>query len=184
MRTVQIGGANPDYGVLTDPDESGRRDFHWADMWHYEITRMVVAARANGLRPCDGPFGDFRDAEAFAAHAKRAAVLGCDGKWAIHPSQVGLANDIFTPPADGGRKGAGDHRRDAGERSRRRRRRRARRQADRLRLDPPVRTPGRHGRCHRGEGIGAHPSICRPSTSSGQALLAATQGEGEGIKYI
>jgi len=100
MRTVQIGGANPDYGVLTDPDESGQRDFHWSDMWHYEITRMVVSARANGLRPCDGPFGDFSDAEAFNAHAKRAAVLGCEGKWAIHPSQVGLANDIFTPPAD------------------------------------------------------------------------------------
>jgi len=100
MRTVQIGGANPDYGVLTDPDDSGARDFHWSDMWHYPITQMVVAARANGLRPCDGPFGDFSDAEAFTAHAKRAAVLGCEGKWAIHPSQVGLANDIFTPPAD------------------------------------------------------------------------------------
>ncbi len=99
MRTVQIGGANPDYGVLTDPDGGGARDFHWGDMWHYAIARMVVAARANGLRPCDGPFGDFSDAEAFAAHARRAAVLGCEGKWAIHPSQIAPANDIFTPPA-------------------------------------------------------------------------------------
>jgi malyl-CoA/(S)-citramalyl-CoA lyase len=99
MRTVQIGGANPDYGVLTDPDDAGNRDFHWADMWHYPISRMVIAARANGLRAVDGPFGDFSDAESFRAHAKRAAVLGCEGKWAIHPSQVGLANDIFTPPA-------------------------------------------------------------------------------------
>ncbi len=100
MRTVQIGGANPDYGVLTDPNADGARDFHWSDMWHYPITQLVVAARANGLRPCDGPFGDFSDAEAFTAHARRAAVLGCEGKWAIHPSQVELANDIFTPPAD------------------------------------------------------------------------------------
>lgn len=100
MRTVQIGGANPDYGVLTDPDGSGARDFHWGDMWHYAIARMVVAARANGLRPCDGPFGDFSDTGAFEAHARRAAVLGCDGKWAIHPSQIGPANGIFTPPAE------------------------------------------------------------------------------------
>jgi len=100
MRTVQIGGTNPDYGVLTDPNADGARDFHWSDMWHYPITQLVVAARANGLRPCDGPFGDFSDAEAFTAHAKRAAVLGCEGKWAIHPSQVELANNIFTPPAD------------------------------------------------------------------------------------
>lgn len=99
MRTVQIGGANPDYGVLTEAaEDGGARDFHWGDMWHYPISRMVVAARANGLRPVDGPFGDFSDAEAFRAHAKRAAVLGCEGKWAIHPSQIGLANEIFTPP--------------------------------------------------------------------------------------
>ena len=99
MRTVQIGGANPDYGVLTDPGPDGQRDFHWGDMWHYAIARLVVAARANGLRPCDGPFGDFSDPDAFAAHARRAATLGCEGKWAIHPSQIGLANEVFTPPA-------------------------------------------------------------------------------------
>ena len=50
-RTVQIGGPNPDYGVLTDKDDNGEREFHWGDMWHYAIARMVVAARANGLAP-------------------------------------------------------------------------------------------------------------------------------------
>jgi malyl-CoA/(S)-citramalyl-CoA lyase len=68
-------------------------------MWHYALARMVVAARANGLRPIDGPFGDFSDAEGYKAAARRAAVLGCDGKWAIHPAQVALANDVFTPSA-------------------------------------------------------------------------------------
>jgi malyl-CoA/(S)-citramalyl-CoA lyase len=58
---------------------------------------MVVAARANGLRPIDGPFGDFSDAEGYKAQARRAAILGCEGKWAIHPSQVALANEIFSP---------------------------------------------------------------------------------------
>jgi len=96
-RTTNIGGANPDYTVLTDKDEAGGRALHWGDMWHYALARMVVAARANGLRPIDGPFGDFSDAEGYKAAARRAAVLGCEGKWAIHPSQVALANEVFTP---------------------------------------------------------------------------------------
>jgi len=96
-RTTNIGGPNPDYHVLTDPDAEGNREVHWGDMWHYAVARMVVAARANGLRPIDGPFGDFSDPDGFTAQGNRAAVLGCEGKWAIHPSQIGLANDLFTP---------------------------------------------------------------------------------------
>jgi malyl-CoA/(S)-citramalyl-CoA lyase len=96
-RTTIIGGVNPDYSVLTDPGEDGSRDVHWGDMWHYALARMVVAARANGLRPIDGPFGDFQDAEGYKAAARRAAVLGCEGKWAIHPSQIALANEVMSP---------------------------------------------------------------------------------------
>ena len=86
--------------LLWHPDGQRRRqprDDHWGDMWHYAIARMVVAARAAGLRPVDGPFGDFSDPEGFKAHARRAAVLGCEGKWAIHPSQIALANEVFSP---------------------------------------------------------------------------------------
>ena len=96
-RTTNIGGANPDYAVLTDADESGMRETHWGDMWHYALARMVVAARANGVRPIDGPFGDFSDSEAYKAAARRGAVLGCEGKWAIHPAQIPLANEVFSP---------------------------------------------------------------------------------------
>ena len=96
-RTTSIGGANPDYAVLTDPLGENGRASHWGDMWHYAISRMVVAARANGLRPVDGPFGDFSDGEGFKAQALRAAVLGCEGKWAIHPSQIALANEVMSP---------------------------------------------------------------------------------------
>ena len=96
-RTTQIGGPNPDYVVLTHPDEAGNRDTHWGDMWHYAIVRIVVAARSHGLRPIDGPFGDFSDPEGYRAQANRAAVLGCEGKWAIHPSQIDLANELFSP---------------------------------------------------------------------------------------
>ncbi len=96
-RTTSIGGANPDYAVLTDANEQGTRDTHWGDMWHYAISRMVVAARANGLRAVDGPFGNFSDADGYRSAARRAAVLGCEGKWAIHPSQVALGNEVFSP---------------------------------------------------------------------------------------
>jgi len=96
-RTTVIGGVNENYAVLTDPDANENRETHWGDMWHYALARMVVAARANGLRPIDGPFGDFKDVEGYRAAAYRAAVLGCEGKWAIHPSQIELANEVMSP---------------------------------------------------------------------------------------
>lgn len=83
-RTVVIGGLNPDYP---------------GDQWHFALSRMTVACRAYGLRAIDGPFGDFSDPEAYVASARRAAALGIEGKWAIHPSQIALANDVFSPPA-------------------------------------------------------------------------------------
>ncbi|HET9104277.1 MAG TPA: CoA ester lyase [Solirubrobacteraceae bacterium] len=97
--TTSIGGANPDYATLTDAeaDAGGARHRHWGDQWHYALSRIAVACRANGLRPIDGPFGDFADAEGFLASAHRAAVLGFEGKWAIHPCQIELANQVFTP---------------------------------------------------------------------------------------
>jgi malyl-CoA/(S)-citramalyl-CoA lyase len=83
-RTVSIGGLNPDYP---------------GDQWHFALSRMIVACRAYGLRPIDGPFGDFRDPDGYRASAARAAALGAEGKWAIHPSQIELANEVFSPPS-------------------------------------------------------------------------------------
>jgi len=83
-RTVVIGGLNPDYP---------------GDQWHFALSRMTVACRAYGLRPIDGPFGDFSDPAGYTAGAKRAAALGIEGKWAIHPSQIELANAVFSPTA-------------------------------------------------------------------------------------
>ncbi len=85
--------------MLTGGPEDQHREYHWGDMWHYAIARMVVAARAYGLRPVDGPFGDFSDPDGFTAQAHRAAVLGCEGKWAIHPKQIDLANEVMGPSA-------------------------------------------------------------------------------------
>jgi malyl-CoA/(S)-citramalyl-CoA lyase len=97
--TTSIGGANPDYAVLTDADGSGARESHWGDQWHYALSRIAVTCRAHGLRPIDGPYGDFNDPAGYLAAAHRAAVLGYEGKWAIHPSQIELANEVFTPDA-------------------------------------------------------------------------------------
>ncbi len=96
-RTTVIGGVNKDSGVLTDRDADGNREYFWTDPWHAAQTRMMVACRAYGLRPIDGPFGDFSDTDGYLAAANRAAVLGYEGKWAIHPSQVDLANQVYTP---------------------------------------------------------------------------------------
>jgi malyl-CoA/(S)-citramalyl-CoA lyase len=95
--TASIGGVDPSYSVLTDPNGSEHRDRHWGDQWHYPLSRIAVTCRAHGLRPIDGPFGDFTDAEGYLAAARRSAVLGYEGKWAIHPSQIPLANEVFTP---------------------------------------------------------------------------------------
>lgn len=100
-RTTVIGGVNRDYSVLTDAAEDGDdRETHWGDMWHHALSKMLIAARANGLRPVDGPFGDFSDSDGYEAAAKRAAALGYEGKWAIHPSQIELANRVMSPRAD------------------------------------------------------------------------------------
>ncbi len=96
-RTTNMGGANPDYYTLTHPDNEGARERHWGDQWHFAISRMVVACRAYGLRPIDGPFGDISDPDGFRAVSRSVAALGVEGKWAIHPSQIELANEVFTP---------------------------------------------------------------------------------------
>ncbi|MGH7631197.1 MAG: HpcH/HpaI aldolase/citrate lyase family protein [Gemmatimonadales bacterium] len=82
-RTVVIGGLHPDYP---------------GDSWHYPLCRMRDACRGYGLRPIDGPFGDIKDPDGYRAAGRRGAALGIEGKWAIHPSQIDLANEIFSPP--------------------------------------------------------------------------------------
>jgi citrate lyase subunit beta/citryl-CoA lyase len=83
-------------GAITDPDLT-----YPGDMWHHARVRLIVAARANGLDPIDGPFGTISDPDAYRREATWAATLGAVGKWCIHPSQVTIANDIFAPtPAE------------------------------------------------------------------------------------
>ncbi len=67
------------------------------DVWHYARFKLVIACRAAGIDPVDGPYADFRDTEGFREECRRAHVLGCAGKWAIHPAQIDVALDVFTP---------------------------------------------------------------------------------------
>jgi len=91
MQTTGIGGTQENYYMLRD----GVR--HWPDPWHWAQVAIVAACRSHGILPVDGPFGDFSDDEGFRAQARRSATLGMVGKWAIHPKQIALANEVFTP---------------------------------------------------------------------------------------
>ena len=91
MQTTGIGGTQANYYMLHQGAQ------YWADPWHWAQAAIVAACRANGVLPVDGPFGDFSDDEGFRAQARRSATLGMVGKWAIHPRQVALANEVFTP---------------------------------------------------------------------------------------
>lgn len=82
VRSSAVGGVSDDYP---------------GDIWHYARNQVVVAARAAGIDAVDGPFADFRDADGYSRECTRAATLGFVGKWAIHPSQIELANEGFSP---------------------------------------------------------------------------------------
>ncbi|MBV1864240.1 MAG: CoA ester lyase [Rhodobacteraceae bacterium] len=96
MQTTGIGGTQSNYYMLEN-GEGDDRAVHWSDPWHAVTVAIVAACRTHGLLPVDGPFGDFGDQEGFRAQARRCATLGMVGKWAIHPSQISLANEVFSP---------------------------------------------------------------------------------------
>ena len=91
MATTGIGGTQENYYMIREGQK------YWADPWHWAQAAIVAACRTHGILPVDGPFGDFSDDDGFRAQALRSATLGMVGKWAIHPKQVTLANEVFTP---------------------------------------------------------------------------------------
>lgn len=97
MATTGIGGTQSDYYMLENGEPGSARAQHHPDPWHQVSVSIVAACRTYGLLPVDGPFGDFSDDDGFIAQARRSAVLGMVGKWAIHPKQIELANSVFTP---------------------------------------------------------------------------------------
>ncbi len=91
MQTTGIGGTQENYYMAHEGAK------YWSDPWHWAQAAIVAACRTHGVLPVDGPFGDFSDDEGFRAQARRSATLGMVGKWAIHPKQIALANEVFTP---------------------------------------------------------------------------------------
>lgn len=65
--------------------------------WHYALSKMVMVAKANSSLAIDAPYGNFRDPEGLRRSAVMASAIGCDGKWAIHPDQIDIINEVFTP---------------------------------------------------------------------------------------
>ena len=67
------------------------------DYFHYVFMKILMAGRANGLQVIDGPYVKIRDLDGFREYAARTRILGFDGKWSLHPDQVGILNEVFSP---------------------------------------------------------------------------------------
>jgi citrate lyase subunit beta/citryl-CoA lyase len=85
MPQLSVGAEEPDYG---------------GDQWHYVLWRILTTARAFGLQAIDGPYAQIRDMQGFRTVASRARLLGFDGKWVLHPDQIAVCNELFSPAPD------------------------------------------------------------------------------------
>ena len=102
MKTTRVGGGHPDYLVRADPDPAdpdAERTTHQQDLWHYTLARMVDACVTAGILPYYGPFGDIRDLVACGDQFRNAYLLGCVGAWTLHPDQIDVAKQVFSPSA-------------------------------------------------------------------------------------
>ncbi len=103
MKTTRVGGGHPGYLVRQDPNpanESATRATAQQDLWHYTMARMVDACAANGILPYYGPFGDIKDVIACEDQFRNAFLMGCVGAWSLHPVQIDIAKQVFSPPVD------------------------------------------------------------------------------------
>ena len=97
MKTTRVGGGHPDYVVLADKLDSQTRNTSQQDLWHYTTAKMVDACVEAGIKAFYGPFGDFSDEEACMSQFRNAFLLGCHGAWTLHPSQIAIAKQVFSP---------------------------------------------------------------------------------------
>jgi len=101
MKTTRVGGGHPDYAVLADGDGSDApRAAYQQDLWHYTMAKMVDACMSAGIKAFYGPFGDFSDPDACRAQFRNAFLMGCAGAWTLHPSQIAIAREVFSPPVE------------------------------------------------------------------------------------
>jgi malyl-CoA/(S)-citramalyl-CoA lyase len=97
MKTTRVGGGHPEYKVLADAQGDAPRAAYQQDLWHYTTAKMVDACAAAGIKPFYGPFGDFSDAAACEVQFRNSFLLGCVGAWTLHPSQIGIARNVYAP---------------------------------------------------------------------------------------
>jgi malyl-CoA/(S)-citramalyl-CoA lyase len=101
MKTTRVGGGHPGYRVIGDPVEGQARASVQQDLWHYTVARMVDACQMAGIRAFYGPFGDIADLEACEQQFRNAFLMGCAGAWSLHPNQIAIAKQVFSPdPAE------------------------------------------------------------------------------------
>jgi malyl-CoA/(S)-citramalyl-CoA lyase len=103
MKTTRIGGGHPAYLVRSDPDpedENAPRTIAQQDLWHYTIARMVDACSASGIYAYYGPFGDIGDSQGCEDQFRNAFLMGCVGAWSLHPKQIEIARQVFSPPPE------------------------------------------------------------------------------------
>lgn len=97
MKTTRVGGGHPFYGVLEDAKGDAPRTLFQQDLWHYTVAKMVDACQSAGIKAFYGPFGDFSDSAACEAQFRNAFLLGCAGAWSLHPNQIEIAKQVFSP---------------------------------------------------------------------------------------
>ena len=97
MKTTRVGGGHPDYVVLADKSDSEPRAVSQQDLWHYTTAKMVDACVEAGIKAFYGPFGDFSDEAACMSQFRNAFLLGCHGAWTLHPSQIAIAKQVYSP---------------------------------------------------------------------------------------
>src|SRR5215210_7609698 len=100
MKTTRVGGGHPGYLVINDPDPDDAeapRATAQQDPWHYSIARMVDACTSAGILPFYGPYGDIKDVAGCEAQFRSAFLLGCVGTWSLHPVQIEIAKQVFSP---------------------------------------------------------------------------------------
>ncbi len=91
------GDFSASQGVRMGKTIGGSVTSYPGDIWHYARSKIVVAARAAGIEAIDGPYADFKNPDGYREEATRSATMGFAGKWAIHPSQIELANELYSP---------------------------------------------------------------------------------------
>jgi malyl-CoA/(S)-citramalyl-CoA lyase len=101
MKTTRVGGGHPLYGILEDQtDDQAARQFSQQDLWHYTIAKMVDACMSAGIKPFYGPFGDFDDPQGCQSQFRNAFLQGCVGGWSLHPNQIEIAKNVFSPDVE------------------------------------------------------------------------------------